>query len=692
MKFPIDFFQQKRNPDEIYLGLFLKEKEGIVLFIQTRNNKLEVMAKEPFTYTNGWDNIIEDVDDTLYKLETYTKKSPEKAIFFIYSHLVDDISREIKRPILHKIKELSKNLELKPLGYIECHEGITEHYKKKDGVVPTVTFIELDSSFLTVFIYKESKVIFKETVQKSQEIIDDLIPIFEKVKHITTIPTRVVLYDSKSLGLEAEKILSYRWSAELFAQLPKVDLVSEEELIESLVDTFSVQVLSPSVEQVQENAPKGTFGFVIGGDVVPREEIQKEPVEEFGQEAYGQRPNVLNQFTTWLSLFSNSVTSRIKAYIANLKTVPIPALVIVGIFLIGLALFLMEYSFHKAEVTIFFPAEKIEQTLLVPASTSQIQALKLTPGTTTTQFNESRGTTGKKDIGEKAKGTVTIYNSSLTEGKNFSKGTTITSSNGVAFLLNSDVKVASASGDATSVTPSTAKVDVTAEQIGPEGNLASSTKFSIEDQSAVIIAKNDFTFTGGVKRTVRTVAKQDIDDLRKRALDKAKKFNDKEIEKTLKRDTKILKNLSDVELTDPQFSRDTGEEAQEVSLKTGIKATYYKFQEEDLFKFIINQMKTKIKSGYELNKASVQYSVKKIEKKKNDYDVTFTIKAKEVKSIAQKEIEDALPGKTDTQLETIFKEKYGVSGLEFQIQNPLPLFKDRMPFFKKNITVKVSYL
>ncbi|OGK61045.1 hypothetical protein A3G67_04805 [Candidatus Roizmanbacteria bacterium RIFCSPLOWO2_12_FULL_40_12] len=692
MKFSLDFLK-KQPSDESYLGLFLKEKKGEVIFLEKKGNRLDVITKEHFSYTNGWDNIVEDVDDVLYKLETHTKKSPEKAIFFIYSHLVDESSREIKGPFLHKIKDLSKKLELKPMGYIESHEGVAGILQDREGVGLTATLIELDSSFLSVFIYKSGKVIFKETVQRTHEIIDDLIPVFEKVKHIAMMPTRVILYDSHNTSMEAEKILSHRWSAELLVQLPKVEVVSEQDILEGLINLFSTQVAPSAKAETSIPEKKETLGFVIGGDVGPKKEVEKEPEQEEFANELESKPNPFQGVLASIIVFSKKIANEIKSKSGRLKTVPIPVLAIIGVCLIALAVFLMEFYFHKAELTIFFPAKKIEKSLTLTGSTSkEAQVLALNSATTATQFTDSKNATGKKEIGEKAKGTVTIYNSSLTEGKSFSKGTTLTSPNSIELVLNSDVKVASASGDAASVKPSTTKVEVTAAAIGPEGNLASDTKFSVEGESAVVIAKNDSALTGGVKRSVQTIAKQDIDDLRKRAMDKAKDFNNKEVESKLQDDVKILKDLSEIQLKNPQFSGEVGEEAGTVSLKSNITITYFSYKQNNLLDLIQEDLKKDIKAGEEIPKDSLEYSIKKITENKTDYDILVSVQAKEVRKIAKDELENIATGKKDKDIEKILKDKYGASGLELQVSDPLPLFKNRLPFFKKNINLKISYL
>src|SRR3990167_4087671 len=182
MKFSFDFFKKKIDDKEDYLGVLLKEEEGVVFFFEARGGSLTKLGQEKFTYTNGWENLTEDLDEILYRMELKVKKSPEKTIFFVYSHLVDHQTGQIKREFLSKIKEVSKNLELKPLGYIECHEAVINYLKKKESIDLTALMIEFDKSTLKVFLYKNGKLEHEETVTRSINLIDDIVPAFEKIR------------------------------------------------------------------------------------------------------------------------------------------------------------------------------------------------------------------------------------------------------------------------------------------------------------------------------------------------------------------------------------------------------------------------------------------------------------------------------------------------------------------------------
>ena len=87
MKFPFDFFKKKIDDKEDYLGVLLKEEEGVVFFFEARGGSLTKLGQEKFTYTNGWENLTEDLDEILYRMELKVKKSPEKPLKILWASI-----------------------------------------------------------------------------------------------------------------------------------------------------------------------------------------------------------------------------------------------------------------------------------------------------------------------------------------------------------------------------------------------------------------------------------------------------------------------------------------------------------------------------------------------------------------------------------------------------------------------------
>lgn len=455
MKNPFNFFNKKNQDEETYLGLFLKENDGILFYIShTSAGNLRIEKKEKFFYTDGWERLTEDVDQVLNRLETMTGKSPEKTIFFIYSHLVDPVTREIKRPYLQKIKQLVKNLELKPLGFIECHEAILDYLQQKEKMPLTTNLIEFDKTNLGIFVYTTGRLIFSETVTRAGNVVDDLLPVFERIKTQTVIPPRIILYNSKDLDVESTSILTHQWGKDFFIQLPKVQIFREDQVIESFLNIFSSQMKegrSVSAEMGEKKAElvkPEVMGFVIGDDVKERTDVVQPPEERSAQDSIFKRSGPASGFEPLVSISNllGQIRKKTSRLYSKAKSLPFPLLPTIGAALIVLALFSMEYFFHTATVRILLPSQSLTKSAEIKSSLAKekvADTLALKVATESVNLDQSQTATGKRSIGDKAKGTVTIFNYDSNQ-TTFNQGTII-QAQGFKFILGEDATVASAS-------------------------------------------------------------------------------------------------------------------------------------------------------------------------------------------------------------------------------------------------------
>ncbi|MEX1052371.1 MAG: hypothetical protein WEC80_00815, partial [Patescibacteria group bacterium] len=315
-----------------FLGLLLKENEGIVYIIGVEDSNPSIIVKERFNYTNGWDNLLEDIDEVLYRLELKGFKSPDSCIFFVYSNLVDKYKKEIKKEYLIKVKQLVKNLELKPLGYIEVHDAVIDLVSSKEGIPLSSILIEVDNKSLTVFLYKNGKLIYIDQVEKKENIMESLMPTFDKLKVDNILPSRILIYDSKNVEREVSSIISHSWDKEIFIQHPKVEIVNEIELTNSLINVFSKQLNADIPSVVKEQSSKEVMGFSIGQDQAPMAKIERN---------FTDRPKEL--FSTYLS----KVSSFYKIFAERLKNFKYSRSIIIffGLFIIILAFLAIEFFF-----------------------------------------------------------------------------------------------------------------------------------------------------------------------------------------------------------------------------------------------------------------------------------------------------------------------------------------------------------
>lgn len=705
MKNPFAFLAKKNQIEDTYLGLFLKENEGMLFYIsQITPGNLKINRKEKFTYTDGWEKLAEDVDEVLNKLETTTGKSPEKTVFFIYSNLVDPVTKQIKRPYLHKIKQLVKNLELKPLGFIECHEAISDDLQQKEKMPLTANLIEFDKTALSVFVYTTGRLIFSETVSRTENLINDLLPIFEKIKTQTVIPPRIILYDSKDLDLESTSILTHQWGKDFFIQLPRVQIFKEEQVIESFLKIFSSQMggdeqlIMEREEQATSTKPQEVMGFVIGEDVKEKP-VAPPPEEKFpDQTPRPKQPRSISSLipTAFLSKFFATSKKRLGQLFERAKSLPFPVLPLAGAVLIIGALFIIEYFFHTAKVRVFFPAQSLTKSLeieaLVGASPPNSQTLLFQVATEAADFSQTKTATGSRSIGEKAKGTVSMLNYD-SNSTSFDQGTTI-QAQGLKFVLEDKVTVASASvAPDLSLQPGKGKASVLAEEIGPESNLAKDQKFQVGDfPQNRYLANNENAFSGGSKRNVQTVSEEDVSSLEDAILAKAKKHVDGQVKSKLPQGAVLLPQLTSYDLGEITYSQKVGDEATSVEGKSAAQITYFTYKQKDFLQIINLNLKPEVKSGFKISDKATNYKIKEINQDDDNYLFSVDVRTKAVEDIKTAELLAKTRGKTSEKLQNLVKDEYHADGVELEVSHPIPWLKNWLPLFKKNINLEISYL
>ncbi len=158
----IKLFKQKKVEEELYLGLLLDEEEGrgFVLSVNKLQGQVSIVDEKHFTFTNGWDGIVNDIDDLLFSLEKINSAHLDNVIYFLNSHMIEN-DKVIKPYLLH-IKKISQELSLKPIGYIQAHEALSLFFTDKEEIPLSAILIECNSNDIQLFLYKKGEVIEKK--------------------------------------------------------------------------------------------------------------------------------------------------------------------------------------------------------------------------------------------------------------------------------------------------------------------------------------------------------------------------------------------------------------------------------------------------------------------------------------------------------------------------------------------------
>lgn len=362
-----------------------------------------------------------------------------------------------------------------------------------------------------------------------------------------------------------------------------------------------------------------------------------------------------------------------------------------GLIILLLIFFLFVFQ-TKADVTIAVNPKVNSKTLSVTFSPngstnleSNVVAAQIIP------VDESGATTvstsGKKDIGNKAKGKVTIFNND-TDPVTLQAGTTISSANGLKFDLDSTVKVGSASGDVFSGTkPGTADVNITADDIGTDYNLPSGTKFTIGSNKNTA-GKNDNAFSGGTKKNVTVVSKDDIakleTNLPKELSNKAKS----DIASKVKDGETVLSDFIDTTLDNEKFSKKVDDQSSDVSLSANVSFNYLSYSDSDMANLASKLFDD---SSFNVEKSNLETSAKNIKIAKNkDIGADLTIKAKLFPKIDVGALTNQIAGMDNLKAKNMLGNLTNVTSVTVNIHPNIPFLSSSLPKNPNNIKINVT--
>lgn len=410
---------------------------------------------------------------------------------------------------------------------------------------------------------------------------------------------------------------------------------------------------------------------------------------------FSHMPKILASLLAPLSgLFSpkpRSTTNQVAIPTAHKIPVKVPLTLAVILLAVAVIAAATIYFVPKANLLITVKAVNFNHDLTVGIATagSSTQPQNI-PGTfvQSSEIGTLKGqATGQKLVGDKAKGTVTIY--SVAESKSFAANSVITATSGLKFTLDRDVTVAS--GDA--VTPATASVGVHAADIGDKYNLPAGTKFTIGSlSSSDYLAKNDSAISGGSSHQATVVTKADQEKLQAALTDQLTSQAKTDLQAKVGSNQTLLPNAITSSVTKQKFSKNVDDEAESLSLDLTMDFKGVVFSKDDVVNLFSTQFSSEIPSGYALTSQNSQVNVDSAKTDKQGNAVlTVSLNANLAPQIDTSDIVAHSYGKSFSQAKNTIAKLPGVSTVDLQVKptffsSVINLF---LPWKKGNLTAEV---
>lgn len=752
MKLPPAFaqiFQKKQEKGEVYLSLVLEESAvQVALWSVKSANKPHISeATSERVTANAWDKRLEACDRAIARLaEKEGRDDFEKVVLGLpasYLTPEDDIEHAV-RP---HIKTLTQELELSAIGFVPIHQAIAHQIREEEGVPPSVILIEMDSQESTLILYRVGVMVGKAKIANN-DFVANLEKTLKGFKDIEVLPSRILLYggDAALLDLGKRDLLKHPWPTRAnFLHYPKIDVLpttslasavslagaselaaevgmstnepnpvvvpatpdrepitQAEEEIAVVEEDHEVVVPTEIVEpddadaNITEVAPE-TLGFRHDVDILERPTIQKENDQKINEEKTYDAPKhkiALPSFGA-ITHFVSGITFPGRGEFA------VPKMGFLALFVIILLIagggWLIYWVLPQARVVVYQVPNTITESSAVtinPTATVVDAATKIVPGRKqerTVNGDKTIAVTGKKDIGDPARGTVTVFNRSLSS-KQLTKGTILIAGT-LLFSIDSDVSVASASvGIDYSINPAKASAAITATKLGPQSNLPASTEFSIKDTpTSVMIARNDAALSGGTSKSVTVVSRADydalIEALTKDLIVKAKT----ELTGNVGGRERLIDETIKTAVTQKKFDQELDQESDKLHGSITVSVTGISYNADDVTSLFSDMVSGKVPSGYTLAKDSGTVSVSNVQMKKDgSILVSAHYQGAAIPNFDLPAMKRAIAGKSTSTGEQYFRMVSGVGGIEVNIERTL--WKTTFPVNPNNISFSVRNL
>lgn len=744
MKLSLPFLEKKENFSYFLVLILRNNKANAVIFEESGGTvKIINESSEPFEESveeSSEEEFLNVLDKAISKAENLLPENVEtqKTIFGVKENWVED--SKIKKEYLAKLKKASDELGLVPIGFLITTEAIVHFLAREEGAPVSAILAEIDRDYVSVSLIRAGKIVETKTGKLAgspAETVDTILKHFENVE---VFPARIIIFDGeKDL---TQDFISHSWSKTLpFLHLPQIANLERgfdaKSVLSGAASEMGFQILgesstAPAVQRVSddtsredskimesaqdhsleisEDASPDFFGFIKDKDIakegaesteetvdvapaVALEEIQEIP-QDLKLEEADTKP--LSANASFLLLGARKILGKVLSNAKGLASaLPSSSIqrgnkmmfVPIGFLVIFILLLILYFFGRSAVVTLSIDAKKISEVKDATFSTGQ--PTDASKNIIAAQFVEvtengsvSTNATGKKDIGTEAKGTVTIFNQNLSS-ISVPANTTITSSNNLKFTTDKSVTVASASAkdEFSPTNPGTASVTVTAVEIGTNGNLPSNTKFSFSNST--IAAKNDNPFSGGTKKSITVVSKEDITELENELIKNLEDKAKENVTKKISGDSTLLPIFVSKTISNKNFDKKEGDEASQITLKADVTYASISYSKNDIISFTKEAFKEDL-GGLVLDEDKITTNVKEIKNTKSD-EVSTSLEIKGLLSpkIDQKDLAKQISGKNITKAQNILSSINQVAMATIKISPNIPLLPKNLPGAEK---------
>jgi hypothetical protein len=633
------------------------------------------------------DKLVSALDQSISAISANISPEPSGVIFGLPEAWMD--SDNIIPEKKNYLKAVCQELELKPLGFVISNTAVIQSLKIDEGTPPSAIFLQLNSTEINLSLVKLGKLIGTQLVGRSEDLGQDVEEGLSRFDKIDTLPSRMILYDGQTdFEEDKQQLTSYDWEEKLpFIHVPKVEALPPDASIKAICLAGGSEVAKSLGFEIKPQAAEPTatdLGF-SAQDI-----------------ALTETPEIIKEPEPKPAIVKPNIIQLIKAKFSHLKFPSAPkAIILIAAGFIGLLILVISAYWYlpKAQIILYFEPKTIETnlTLTIDPKASTLDPVKaILPGESvdiSVEGSKSLPATGTALIGDPATGNITIYNKT-TQIKTFPKGTILIGSNNLTFSLDEDTTATSSSsreeGENTIITPGKADASITAQNIGPDSNLAADSRLSFKQFSEDDYYAKTSGLTGGTSQEVKAVSQADQDKLLAAITTELINKAQTELQSRQGGDKTLVEVQDQEKFISKKFNHAVNEKADTLVLEAKLEYTALSYNQKDLLLLLNEAVKEKIPENFQVSDSSET----KLEPAKLNKDKTATIqvafKAKLLPKLDLEAIKKQIKGHYPAAIQDYLTSLPSFLSADIIIKPNLPSGLKTLPRVTKNILLEVN--
>ncbi|MFH1129529.1 MAG: hypothetical protein V1686_02220 [Patescibacteria group bacterium] len=266
--------------------------------------------------------------------------------------------------------------------------------------------------------------------------------------------------------------------------------------------------------------------------------------------------------------------------------------------------------------------------------------------------------TGERDVSEKAKGKITIYNQYSSSPQTLVKTTRLKSTDGKIFRLTATVTIPGAIIDEGKIVASSKEVDVEADEAGADFNIGPSDfkipGFEGTPKYSAFYGKSTQPMTGGAKGKMKVATQDDITGAINIVAVGLKERASQEFRGTIPNDLKLLSDSQSLEVTESSSTVKANMPGEKFTVTVKVRAVGLAFKEQDVLNLLEKNVADKISENRTLlfSTIKIDYKTSKFDSKKGSSNLICSVEADSVWNFDANQIRKDLIGKTETEART----------------------------------------